>query len=754
MLQKSLALRLAAYVACAAVALALVASAALIFLDYRSLDAQLKTALPQQLAALRSAGAQAAYQVDPSLAATVAEGALQNPGVVRAVVLDDYGATLADTGLPLPDRRSRTISDALFGPRFGLAIPLTHPAVGDRDIGSLIVTIDPLEASESFIDRSILLTAYGFFVVSIISLILYVITHVVMTRPLARLAAQLSPADLRDRGTSRLPELEWDGRDELGRLVEAVNTLFQVIENAIADLRVRDRALGAITQGIVIGDATKPNHPTVYVNDAFLRITGCTRDEALGRDCGMLLAEEADPAVIEKMRQAMGHGATFEDELLNHRKDGTSLWNHLSISPVQDEAGRTVHFVAVVVDMTERRSLEMQLRQAQKMEAVGQLTGGIAHDFNNLLTVVLGNAEHLAERLKDDAALRRMVEIIQEMALRGADLTQRLLAFARRQTLQPRPIDVGALVSEVEPLLHRTLGEAITVETTTAADLWLALVDGTQLQTVLINLAINARDAMPQGGRLNISAANLAVGDGAVLGGDGDAIAAGDYVAITVTDSGQGMAPEVLQRAVEPFFTTKDVGKGSGLGLSMVYGFVKQSGGQLRIFSEPGRGTTVTLLVPRATGAAAEGPRMPAGTDLPAGRGETILVVEDDGDVRSHVDGLLRGLGYRVMTARSGAEALAVLEGPTPVSLLFSDIIMPDGMDGIELAMTARRLRPRMGVLLTSGYPEAALQGRRLDGPLPALLMKPYQRTELARKLRAALDSREDSRETLAAPQA
>jgi PAS domain S-box-containing protein len=738
--RRSLALRLAGYVSLAAVLLALVASGTLIYLDYRSVVRHVEITLPSQLQPLRSAAAQAAYQFDRGLALAVTEGALQNPGVVRALVLDDYGAVLADNQLFPVGERSRAISDALFGLPRDLTIPLRHDGVGGQEIGSLVVTVDPMEIAGEFIEREILLTLYGFSNVFAISLVLYAIAYLVVARPLARVAGELTAAEGAARATARLPQFEWKGTDELGRLVQAVDTLCRVIERAVGNLRMRDRALGAITQGIAIADASQPGYPIVHVNEAFERITGYAAADLLGRSCKALQGRDTDAETLAIMRRTLANGQPFLGELLNYRKDGTAFWNLLSISPVHEDGGRLAHYIAVLTDVTERRQLETQLRHAQKMEAVGQLTGGIAHDFNNLLTVILGNAEILGERLQDrDGA--RMAGMIQEMALRGADLTQRLLAFARRQALQPKRIDVNSLVNETAPVLRRAVGEAITVEMILQPELWPALADASQLQTALLNLAINARDAMPQGGQLTVETANATfVGEGSIGQTGIEPIAPGGYVMISVTDDGTGMPGDVLRRAFEPFFTTKEVGQGSGLGLSMVYGFVNQSGGYVRIYSEIGRGTTVKMFFPRAVVVDAPSLPGPDSDEMPAGSGEPILVVEDDEQVRAHVEGMLQDLDYRVITARNGVEALSLLAGEAEIALLFSDVVMPGGIDGVELADRARQIRPQLKVLLTSGYPESALRSRSPTGRLPDLLMKPYRRSDLAGGIRAVLD--------------
>lgn len=380
--------------------------------------------------------------------------------------------------------------------------------------------------------------------------------------------------------------------------------------------------------------------------------------------------------------------------------------------------------------------LNQKLSQSQKMEAMGQLTGGVAHDFNNLLTVILGNAEHLAERLAANKELHKIADDIATAAERGSDLTRSLLAFARKQPLMPRDIDIGQKILGMEQLLRRTLGEHVECEFRIDPGLWRASVDPGQLASALLNLVLNARDAMPSGGRLTVRVQNISLGE-ADVDVDGQA-RPGDYIMVAVTDTGTGMTAEVASRAFEPFFTTKDVGKGTGLGLSMVYGFAQQSGGSMQIRSEPGHGTVVKLFFPRV-GAPEVNAAPPAGQRTTAAGSETILVVEDDDIVRGYVEGELKALGYRVIVTRNGPAALEILRGPETIQLLFTDVVMPGGLFGPELAREAARLRPDLRILMTSGYTEHPVEALDGIGREVQILNKPYRRHDLAMMLRTAL---------------
>jgi signal transduction histidine kinase len=384
---------------------------------------------------------------------------------------------------------------------------------------------------------------------------------------------------------------------------------------------------------------------------------------------------------------------------------------------------------AAIEDLNDR------LRVSQRLEAVGQLTGGIAHDFNNLLTVILGNAEMLNERLAGQPRLAPLAGMVVEAAERGAELTQRLLAFARKQALEPRAVDVNAQVAALDALLRRTLGEHIEIAFDSGAEPCNALVDPSQLDSAVLNLCLNARDAMPDGGRLTIETANVQLGpDYAALWPD---VQVGDYVLLAVSDTGSGIAPEHLSRVFEPFFTTKEQGKGTGLGLAMIYGLIKQSGGHITVYSELGQGTTVKLYLPCTREPVSIDTRK-AGPAQAQGGIETILLVEDDALVRRYAQDQLRALGYEVIETENGVQALAVLRSGRAVDLLFTDVVMP-GMSGPDLAHAALALRPGLKVLYTSGYTENAIvHNGRLDAGVH-LLSKPYRRDDLARRVREAL---------------
>jgi signal transduction histidine kinase len=409
---------------------------------------------------------------------------------------------------------------------------------------------------------------------------------------------------------------------------------------------------------------------------------------------------------------------------------------------LDEEVRRRRTAEAMVQRFREIEATESQVRQAQKMEAIGQLTGGVAHDFNNLLTVITGTIEILAEAVSDRPHLAQIANMISAAAARGADLTRHLLAFARRQPLQPRCTDVNALVVDAARLLRPTLGEQIEIESMLAHDSAPALIDPSQLSTAILNLALNARDAMPDGGKLTLETGNVVLDENYC--GMNPEVRPGNYVMIAVSDTGEGIPAGLLDKVIEPFFTTKDVGKGSGLGLSMVYGFVKQSNGHIKIYSEEGHGTTVKLYLPQAKGlteAMADQPPAKAGIPELERGDESILIVEDDALVREYVVTQISRLGYGTLAASNAAEALAIIDGPDRIDVLFTDVIMPGGMNGRQLASEALKRRPQLKVLYTSGYTENAIvhHGRLDAGVL--LLPKPYIGSDLARMLKTALAS-------------
>ncbi len=483
------------------------------------------------------------------------------------------------------------------------------------------------------------------------------------------------------------------------------------------------------------------------------RIKGYAPNEIIGSHFSRFYTSEdlAEGIPMRGLATAARDGR-WEAEGLRKRKDGSTFWAHVVIDAIRDEGGKIIGFAKVTRDISERKEAEQSLQQtqaalaqAQKMEALGQLTGGVAHDFNNLLQVISSNLQLAAKDVAGNPRAEVRIQNALAAVSRGARLAQQLLAFGRRQALEPKVINVGRFIRGMDDMLRRTIGADIQFETCVSGGLWNTLLDPNQVENAVLNLAINARDAMPEGGKLTIEAGNAFLDDRYAASHEG--LQPGQYVMLAVTDTGSGMPADVVQRVFEPFFSTKPEGKGTGLGLSMVYGLVKQSGGHIKIYSELGHGTTVKLYFPRVH-ESEEVVTDLSGTPLRGGT-ETILVVEDDEDVREGAVALLRDLGYRVLKAKDGSSAMGVIESGLPIDLLFTDVVMPGPVRSPDLARTAKERLPNLAVLFTSGYTENAIvHGGRLDRGVE-LLGKPYSREQLARKIRHVLGNQSQRRMAL-----
>jgi PAS domain S-box-containing protein len=482
------------------------------------------------------------------------------------------------------------------------------------------------------------------------------------------------------------------------------------------------------------------------------RIKGYTAAEIIGESFARFYTDEDRKAGAPDNALAIAaREGRYEAEAWRVRKDGSRFFASVVIDPIRGDDGALIGFAKVTRDITERmeaqralKAAQEQLAVSQKMEAVGQLSGGIAHDFNNLMMIVLGNLESAQRRIKHvdggDAGLQRSIANAIRGAQRAAALTSRLLAFSRRQALDPKPLDVNRFLAGAADFLQRSLGERIDVEIVGAAGLWRVEVDANHLESAIVNLAINARDAMPNGGKLTIEAANTYV-DATYVRGNPE-VTPGQFVVICVTDTGVGMPADVLSRAFEPFFSTKDPGQGTGLGLSQVYGFVKQSGGHVKIYSEVGHGTTVKIYFPRFTGRAADQSDEPPQRVTEGAQDETILIVEDDGELREYIADVLRGLNYRVFAAANAEAALAfVNQAWLRLDLMLTDVVMP-GLNGRQLADRVKELRPSLAIVYMTGYSRNAIvhHGRLDEGV--EILQKPISQSELAAGVRKVLDRR------------
>ena len=478
----------------------------------------------------------------------------------------------------------------------------------------------------------------------------------------------------------------------------------------------------------------------VLVNAQAERLYGYSKAELFGQYAQILIPERHHDHHLKRFSSYLTATTTqtidIGTELVGQHKDGTEFPVEIAVNPI--ESGNEQLLAFAIRDISARQSVEAQLRQSQKMEVIGQLTGGIAHDFNNMLTVVIGNLQLLERRATEDEVTGHAARAAMDASMRAAELVKRLLAFSRRQLLAPKNTYINDLVTEIEPLLVRTISETVNLKTRLADELWLARIDPSQLENSLLNLAINARDALSSGGTLTIETSNAVLDENYAT--QHKEVKPGEYVLIAVSDNGNGISKEILSHVFEPFFSTKEVGKGTGLGLSMVYGFVKQSQGHIKIYSEEGHGTTIKIYIPRSKSDHADNLESTTRSKAIPGGNETILLAEDDDGVREIAISLLSSLGYRVLKAESGQEALKLIAENDDIALLFTDIVMPGGMTGAELAKRAIGSNPDLKVLYTSGYTDTTVFDNGLLEKGCDVLSKPYRKERLAHSVRDILD--------------
>ena len=534
-------------------------------------------------------------------------------------------------------------------------------------------------------------------------------------------------------------------RDPGGELVGFAKVTRDLTERKAAEeeLRASEQRFRMLVQSVTdyaIYMLDADGHVSSW-NSGAERFKGYRADEIMGEHFSRFYTDEEREAEIPRIAlETARRDGRFEAEGWRVRKDGSRFWASVIIDPIRNDDGELVGFAKVTRDLTDKRSIEEQLRQSQKMEAVGQLTGGLAHDFNNLLTGISGSLEMMKVRLAQGrtSELEHYFTAAGGAVKRAAALTHRLLAFARRQTLDPKATNVNRLLSGLEELVRRTVGPGIQVEVVGASGLWPTFVDPNQLENAVLNLCVNARDAMPDGGKLTIETANKWIDDRAARRHD---LPVGQYISVCVTDTGVGMTPEVITKAFDPFFTTKPIGEGTGLGLSMIYGFARQSGGQVRIYSEVGQGTTMCIYLPR------HGEDAPLDDEgelqanvSPSGEGEVVLVIDDEPTIRMLVAELLADAGYAVIEAPDGPAGLKVLESNARIDLLITDVGLPGGMNGRQVADAARVSRPNLKVLFITGYAENAVIGQsRLENGM-FVMTKPFQMDLLAHRIREIIE--------------
>lgn len=720
-----------------------------LYLDYDREVGVIETRLEEVGRSTTGSLGESLWNLDQNQLKLQLDGILRLPSIRAAEVRE-----IADRPNPIRvavgERSSRSVVTRDY--------PLTTTVQGTaRAIGVLHVEATLSDVYQQLLNRALVILASQAAKTFIVSLFIIYMVHILVTRHLVAIAEFVSKYSLaRPPPPLHLQRRPPHDPDELDKVIDAFNAMCANLGRAYSelreananlerDLKIRQRAeedARASEQRFrdyaeTASDwfwETGPDHVFTYISD---------RAGAFGMDREALIGKRRPDAAIDQDAEGQkwrDHMATLDRHepfrKFEYRgRDSAGRLHYFSVNgqPVFAEDGRFMGYRGSATDLTSHHETEERLRQSQKMDAIGQLTGGVAHDFNNVLTVITGTIEIIQEGLADEPQLAAIAQLIDDAASRGAEITSQLLTFARRQPLEPREIDVNGLVVETAKLLRPILGEHVEIVTRLADDAWLAMADPSQLSSAIVNLAVNARDAMPDGGRLTLETANRELDS--TGNGDGDA---GSYVMVAVADTGHGIPADIRDRVFEPFFTTKGLGRGTGLGLSMVYGFAKQTGGAVAIESEEGHGTVVRLFLPRSAGEAVArtGPvAAPA-----AARGhETILVVEDDPLVQGYVIAQLGSLGYRTLTASDGATALALVDQGASFDLLFTDIIMPGGMNGRELAEAVRLRRPGVRVLYTSGYTDNTIVHEGHLDPGVALLRKPYRKADLSQKIREML---------------
>jgi PAS domain S-box-containing protein len=529
-------------------------------------------------------------------------------------------------------------------------------------------------------------------------------------------------------------------RNDQGQIIGAAKIVRDITLQKQAEeaLRLRDRAIQAVNLGIVITDPNLPDNPIIYASPGFERLTNYLASEMVGHNCRFLQGPHTDLTVVAQLKEAVRQLQPCSVEILNYKKDGTPFWNALAISPVYGGENGVSHFVGIQSDVTERRLLEDQYRQSQKMEVVGQLAGGVAHDFNNLLCIINGYGEMLLQKLPSSDPNRQMMEEIARAGGRAAGLTRQLLTFSRKAVLDPQVLDLNTVVADLEKMLRRTISEDISLHVHLAPGLGHVKADPGQVDQILMNLCVNARDAMPQGGKLTIETRNVELDE--VFVKSHSEVKSGRYVLVAVSDTGYGMTEKVKSHIFEPFFTTKEKGKGTGLGLSTVYGIVKQSEGILEVHSQVGLGTTFKVYLPLVEEKVTPRKSSVPFSAAPEGH-ETVLLVEDEDSVRALARIVLLSRGYVVLEAKHGLHALQVAaEHPGPIQLLVSDVIMPK-LAGPELARQLLALHPTMKVLFLSGYTDEAVLPHGILQDDANFLQKPFSPTALTHLVREVLDA-------------
>ena len=676
------------------------------------------------------------WRYDLGIMKTLAQGLHRFPDMRYLEVTADEGIVLS-IGEP---KDYNTISKK---------IPLIYATnEGDVHLGNLLVVFTLENIQSRLWETALIVLLSNAVKTFIVAGFIILIVHNLVTKHLVRIAEYANQADFSiKRDPLFLGRKHWDD-DELGKVVQAINSSQKVTLTAVQTLRESEDRYKEASQIAHLGHwiYDQEADKLVHCSDELARIHGVSTDAYLEmissteKDIESVHPEDRE-SYAQVIREAKRDSKPFDIEYRIILPDGEVRHIREIGVPVFDDTGQLIEERGTIQDISERKQLEDQLRHSQRMEAVGQLTGGVAHDFNNLLAVMLGNAELLEDLAGSDKEAKKFIEPIKAAVERASSLTGRLLAFSRQSALVPVAADVDELIGGLNDMLQRALGETVELKTEDTVGLWPAMTDTHQFENALVNLTLNARDAMPQGGILTIETANVTLDK--TYAEQHEEVTSGDYVRVAVSDTGTGIPPDVLAKVFEPFFTTKEVGKGSGLGLSMVFGFVKQSGGHITIYSEVGLGTSVKLYIPRSLDGQTEKEVKNDAIEHALGS-ERILIVEDDPDVRKIPAAILRDQGYDVVEAGNGEDATKRLQDGPPFDLLFTDIVLPGGMNGVEIAEQAQKLQSTIKVLYATGYAENAnVQVSKMVAS-GMLVNKPYLRAELLEKVRHVLDSKTD----------
>jgi len=694
-----------------------------VVLDYLNQEEQLNDNIDNILKAAENSAKEAAYNLNENVAAIVIDGLMQYSFIDNAVIKNSFGGILA-SGTQVPDigSFSRSISNYLFDIDKEYTIDLPGD---DRDpvYGQLSIIVDQHKAMGNLYERSLFTLLSGLLKNLVLGALLATVFYIVLTRPIVKVAEEVSkkytakdekqevaiPAELAD--------------NEIGALLTVFNQFVLGVKDAdsflitVLNSSPIAMTISTISDGVIL-----------YANPVTQTMLGRTEAELVGRKMKEFYLNMDDRELlfgISEENVGINTNEPLEkQELLVERKDGTMIYIDSNIQAIEYE-GKAV-LISTFFDLTDRKEMDKKLRHSQRMEAVGQLTGGVAHDFNNLLGIMLGNADLLSQKA-DNEGVKKRIDAIKKAISRASSLTKRLLSFSRQLPLAPTPTDLQKLLNNLMDMLRRTLGETVNLEIEETPKMNHALVDPHQLDNALINLALNARDSMPDGGQLTIRASDVTFGE--AYSKQHQDMTPGDYVKIQVSDTGNGMSPEIIDRVFEPFFTTKDIGQGSGLGLSMVYGFVKQSKGHITVESTEGEGTTISLYFPSVNQQPER--KKPPKKDAVI-ENITILLVEDDPGLRETTSSILNNIGYDVIEAADGQAALDILSiRAEEIDLIFSDVVMPNNMSGLDLAKQVMDKYHNIKILLTSGYPDKAADQAKIEKLGIDMIAKPYEREQL-----------------------